>query len=131
MGSEGGGGRGGTMRSKGIYIAYAIFFIICFIIFVSLNQVLAGQSRQHSDAILVALVTVFSAFLVYYDFHRRLPASQIIAPVIVFALLNIFMIGIIYFTKFSLSGAFIIPFFMVEGALVYWWLEKRASALED
>ncbi len=119
------------MRSKGIYIAYATFFMICLVIFVALNQVFAGQSRQHSDAILVALITVFSAFLVYFDFRRRLPASQIITPVIVVVLLNIFMIGIIYFTNFSLSGAFIIPFFMVEGALIYWWLEKRASVLKD
>ena len=119
------------MRSKGIYIAYAIFFMTCFVIFVAMNQGSAGQSRQDSDAMLISLVTAFSAFIAYYDFRKRLLVSQIIAPIIAFVLLNIFMIGIIYFTNTSLSGAFIIPFFMVEGALAYWWLEKRASAFKD
>ncbi len=119
------------MRSKGIYVLYAIFFIACLAIFIVMNQRAEGPLRQHSDAILVFLITAFSAFIVYHDFRMRLPTSQIIAPVLAFVLINFFAIIVIDFAEVSFSVGFIIPFFMVEGALVYWLLEKRASALND
>lgn len=117
------------MRSKGVYAIYAMFFVACLVIFIAINQVAEGQLSQHSDAILIALITTFSAFIVFYDFRKRLPTSQIIAPILSFVLINCLAIIAIYIAGFSLSVGFLIPFFMVEGALVYWLLEKRASAL--
>lgn len=119
------------MRSRGIYAIYAIFFIACLVLFIAINEGGEGQSRAHSDVILIALITAFSAFIVFYDFRRRLPSSQIVIPVLVFVLINLLAIVVIYVSGVSISVGFIIPFFMVEGALVYWLLERRASALND
>ena len=119
------------MKRRFIYVIYAVFFIVCFIIFAVMSPENEENSSQNSDAILILLVTGFSSFVVYYDFRWKLPASQIIVPVLIFTIINAFAIIIIYLTKISVSVAFVVPFFMVEGALVYWLLEKRASALND
>lgn len=118
------------MRSKRTYLIYAIFFIACVAVFVFLNQEPGGQSQQRSDAVLVLLITAFSAFIVYYDFRRRLRASQIVGPIIAFVLINFIAVAGIYFAEIFVSIGIIIPFFMVEGALVYWFLEKRAATLD-
>lgn len=119
------------MKLKRIHAFYAIFFFACFAIFVLMNERSEGQSRQNSDAILIALITAFSAFIVFHDFRRRLPASQIIVPILGFVLLNVLAIAFIYVAEVAFSAGVIIPLFMIEGAVVYWLLERRASALND
>lgn len=118
------------MKPKRAYLSYAIFFIVCFGVFVALNREPGGQLQQRSDAILILLITAFSAFIVFYDFRRRLRPSQIIGPIAAFTLVNLIVTAAIYVAQISLSVGFIIPAFMIGGALVYWFLEKRAAALD-
>ena len=99
--------------------------------FIAINNVFGVQSRQHSDAILIILTTIFSVFILFYDFWSRLPTSKIIAPVLAFVLINLIAVILIYVAGVSFSGGVIIPAFMVEGAVMYWLLEKRISTLND
>lgn len=119
------------MRPKRIYLFYTIFFIVCFVMFVALNQEPAAQSQRHVDAILILLITAFSAFISYYDFRQRLRPSQIIVPIITFILVNVIAVIVIFFAKVSVSAGFVIPVFMAEGALVYWLLEKRTVNFDE
>ena len=116
------------MRSKGSCLIYTTFFIACLVVFLAIND---SQPRVRSDGILVTLITIFSAFIVFCDFRTRLPTSKIIGPVLIFVLVNFIAIVIIFIAEISVSVAFVIPFFMVEGAFVYWLLEKRVSAFKE
>lgn len=119
------------MKSKGIYPIYAMFFVACLAVFVLMNESSDEISSQHSDAILISLITAFGVFIVFYDFGKRLPTSELVAPVISFVLINLLAVIAIYAFEVSFSVGIIIPFFMVEGAFVYWLLEKRASAFDE
>lgn len=116
------------MRLKRIHLIYAIFFIASLVIF----RVLDGkQSQAHSDGTLIALITVFSGFIAYYDFKRRLSVSRIMGPVVAFILINAGVVAFIFVSGLLVSVAFLIPFFMIEGAIIYWLLERRAAALNN
>ncbi|VWX56829.1 hypothetical protein SPHINGOR109_10682 [Sphingorhabdus sp. 109] len=65
------------------------------------------------------------------DLDSQIGCKQLVAPDLSFVLINLLAVIAIYAFEVSFSVGIIIPFCMVEGALVYWLLEKRASAFDD
>lgn len=119
------------MRLKRTHALYAAFFVMSLIIFVAVNENPEWGMKKHSDAILIFLITVLSVFIIHGDFRKQLPILRMAMPGFIFILTNVTIIFVIYFIRMSPSVGIIIPFFMTEGAIVYWWIETRISTLDD
>lgn len=119
------------MRLKKIHVFFAVFLVMSFVIFVAINENPEWQMKKHSDAILVFLITVLSIFIIFDDFRIKIPLFRMAMPVFIFIVINVGLVVAVYLMEATPSVGIIIPFFMAEGAMVYWWLDKRISTRDD
>lgn len=119
------------VKIKDTHIIYFIFIVICFIAFAFFDQNPSSENRRQSDLILFMLIAIFAIFITYYDFRKKLSFFNIFPTLFVLCIINIILFTLIFFTKISLSIGFLLPLFMIEGAITYIILEKKVSSIND
>ena len=107
---------------------YAGFFVIVFVSFVYIDSYGPAWLRQFEDEALVVLITLFGSLLIYVDFRERRSKKSISKALAVLWAVNATLAAFLFLVGFAAPGALLVPVFMLEGALLYYWLENSAGA---
>jgi hypothetical protein len=113
---------------KKTLILYAGFFVIALAVFVYVGAYGPAWLRQFEDEVLVALITLFGSLLIYVDFRERRSKRSIWKALAALWAVNATLAASLFLVSFTAPGALLIPVFMLEGALLYYWLENLSDA---
>lgn len=119
----------GASNLKNKYALYASFFVIALISFVYIYSYGPSWLRQFDDEALIVLITLFGSLLIYMDFRERRSNKSIFKALAVLWAMNVALAGLLFLAGFAAPGAILVPVFMLEGALLYYWLENLAADL--
>lgn len=112
------------MKVRTDHALYIGLFLIAAVVFALISS---RTLRDHGDAISAALITGFAVVIIHFDFRRKLGRWDLAKTTAALVALNAALLLLLYVVGAPSLGGYLIIFFIIEGAIVYWLLERKVS----